>query len=380
VGRDTFSRAAYTSAKSNFTSSGQSATSRGKEAVKKTGKLDPLVDPAGFGVIRESRIRLEEQSDGLWSVTVGTPVPIEYRLDTTGSMEDNVDRALSVLPNLCEPVSKVLPGRDPHYCASIFADVQDEFILCRGQFEMLAERMVNQLTLMHPEGGGYGNYGEDPQFGLFGATYLTKAYLQRIGMKSYDFTLTDEPVHENITVDLLKRVFGPHVMEKVKENGYEMSPRDLPTLSEMVSEMFKRVHAFCLIIGDRADARRCWLDLYGENRVIFLGDVPIEYAPQTMAAIIGLTEGTLDLKSTPDFLTSCEVKKEKVRMLTDAISGIPIGAQRVLPNFSRLPKAGDLFAKKTDLWPVDPAELSVGTKPGKHGKHKKPHAGSVTWL
>jgi hypothetical protein len=366
MGYLTFTETAYTSAVSAHTTAGKSATTRGEEIVRHTGKLDPLVDPAEFNVIRESRIRLEQRPDGLWVVTVGAPVPVEHRVDTTGSMGDNVDRVLGVLPNLCKPVAEVLPGRDPQYCAGIFGDVVDRFILCRGQFEMLADRMVDQLTLMHPEGGGGGNYGEDPQFGLFGATYLTKAYFQLIGMRSYDFTLTDEPVHEHLTVDLLKRVFGPHVMEKVKENGYEMSARNLPTLSEMVTEMRKRVHPFCLVIGDREDARKCWLDLYGASRVIFFGnDLKIEYAPQTMAAIIGLTEGTLDLRTASDFLISHEVGKKESHRIVNAISGIPLGAQRALPNFGKIPAKGDLFRSKTDLWPIDPSEVATAEESGK---------------
>jgi hypothetical protein len=375
MGRQAFSRAAFDAAVNARTKAGQSATARGQETVRRTGKLDPLVDPAEFNVIRESRIRLEQREDGLWVVLVGAPTPVEYRVDTTGSMNDNVDRVLRVLPHLCEPVAEVLPGRDPHYCASIFADVVDDFPLCRGQFEMLADRMVNQLTLMHPEGGGGGNGGEDPQLGLFGATYLTKAYFQQIGLRSFDFTLTDEPSHDHLTVGLLERVFGPNVMEKVKENGYEMDARNLPTISEMVAEMLKRVHGFCLLIGNRGDARRCWLDLYGRDRVVFFGDdIRIEYAPQTMAAIIGLTEGTLDLQTAIDFLASHEVEKGVARKIVNAISGIPIGAQTVLPNFGRIPKKGDLFAAKTDLWPIDPSKVPTvdkgrphASKPGTDG-------------
>lgn len=363
MGDYTFSRTAFTDAVRSSTVAGQAATARGAETVRNTGKLDPLVDPAEYGVIRESRIRLEHKSNGLFAVTVGAPVPIEYRLDTTGSMGDNVDRALKVLPNLCESVTQVLPGRDPHYCASIFADAADQFVLCRGQFEMLADRMVNQLTLMHPEGGGAGNGGEDPQLGFFGAAFLTKAYFQRIGMKSYDFTLTDEPVHENLSISLLERVFGPNVMEKVKENGFEMSPRNLPTVADVVAEMSKRVHAFCIMIGTRDDAKKCWLDLYGRERIIFFrNDIRIEYAPQTMAAVIGLTEGTLDLSSVPDFLASFEVEKAEAKKIANAISGIAIGAQKALPNYNKIPKAGDYFAAKTDLWPVDPSDVPAGKK------------------
>ena len=248
MGRETFSRTAYTRAKSEHTREGESSTKRGEQKVKETGKLDPLVDPAEFGVIRESRIRLEEGANG-FEVNVGTPVPTEYRLDTTGSMGDNVERALRALPSICELTSAVLPGRDPHYCASIFGDICDRFILCRGQFEMLADRMVNQLTLMHPEGGG-GDTPEAPYYGIFGAAYLTKAYIQRIEMKSFDFTITDAPGRDTLVLEHLKRVFGPQVIEKVKENGYQISTRDLPSVREVVQDLKKRAHAFALLVLD----------------------------------------------------------------------------------------------------------------------------------
>jgi hypothetical protein len=371
MGDHTFSRTAYKSAVKQNTTAGKSATARGEEVVRNTGKLDPFVDPAEFGVIRESRIRLEQRPDGLWVVLVGAPFPIEYRLDTTGSMGDNVERALRVLPLICELVGAVLPGRDPHYCASIFADVMDRFALCRGQFEMLADRMVNQLTLMHPEGGGYGNGGENPEYGLFGATYLTKAYLQRIGLKSYDFTITDEPGRDRFSLDQLKRVFGPQVMEKVKENGYEMSARNLPSARDAVNDLFRRAHVFCLLIGDRDDARDYWPDLYGKERVVFMP--VIEHLPHVMAVIVGLTEGTLDLRSGLDFLESHEINKTAAGSIIEAVSGIPLGAQRALPNYGKIPVKGDLFAAKTDLWPINPDEVPAvepeksGKKPGKGG-------------
>ncbi len=371
MGHLTFSRTAYTGAKSALTEKGKSSTARGEQKVKETGKLDPLVDPAEFGVVRESRIRFEEQSGGLFKVNVGTPVPIEYRLDTTGSMGSNVEGALKALPSICELTSSVLPGRDPHYCASIFGDICDQFILCRGQFEMLADRMVNQLTLMHPEGQG-GDTPEAPYYGIFGATYLTRAYIQHIGMKSFDFTITDAPGRDTLVIDHLKRVFGPQVLEKAKENGHQMNPRDLPSVHEMVQDLRKRVHPFALLVGTGAESY--WRKLYGKEHIVILP--VIEYVPHVMAVIIGLSEGTLDLQSAVDFLTSSNLQKADARNVVDAVSGIPLGAQRALPNFKRMPNGGDLFAAKTDLWPIDPSKAPATSKKQKTDE-TKPSGG---WL
>jgi hypothetical protein len=85
------------------------------------------------------------------------------------------------------------------------------------------------------------------------------------------------------------------------------------------------------------------------------------------AAIIGLTEGTLDLKQVPEFLQKANVNKDVARSITRSVANIPIGEQAALPNFSKRPQKGDLFREKTDLWPIDPDELpetSSESKPG----------------
>lgn len=369
MGRRVFTEEVYRSSRKALAPEGTKATLRGEQKVKETGKLDPLVDPAEYGVVRESRIRLEEHKHG-FKVTVGAPVPIEYRLDTTGSMGDNVDRALAALPQICGLAASVLPERDPFYCASIFGDIVDRFVLCRGQFEAEAEKMVNQLTLMHPEGGG-GDSPEDPHYGFFGAAYLSRLWLQLAGLRSYDFTITDAPAHDRLNITALKRIFGDAVMEKVRENGYQMAANDLPTNKELVKDLLKRSHAFVLTVGSYADD--FWRQLFGRGHVVSLPQ--IEYVPHVMATIIGLTEGTLDLQSTVGFLTEHNLNKADARRIVDIVSHIPIGAQRSLKNFDRLPKKGDIFAKKTDLWPVTVGEVSVNP-----GQPEEPSEDDPGWL
>lgn len=373
MGKLVFSREVYKAASSRLTREGRPATERGEQHVKKTGRLNPLVDPAEYGVVRESRIRLAERPDSLWTVSVGTPVPIEYRLDVTTSMGDNVDRAHKALPEICELTSAALPGRDPFYCASVFGDIVDQFVLCRGQFEALADRMVDQLTLMHPDRDG-GDMPEDPHYGFFGAAYLTNAYLHRIGLRSYDFTITDAPCHDRLSETQLKRIFGPEVFNKARENGHEMSPKDLPTNQELVAEMLKRDHAFMLLVADRGERSlvHFWSGLFNREQVVVLPR--IELVPHIVAAIIGLTEGTFDLRSAADFLRSGNISKDDARRVVDAVAHIPLGAQAALPNFGKMPKKGDVFAKKTDLWPMNPEEVPQG------GDTSKPGSEDGGWL
>ncbi|MFA6042170.1 MAG: hypothetical protein WCV85_00740 [Patescibacteria group bacterium] len=372
MGKETFSRTTYSKSYAKFASKDGPATSKAEQTAHKTGKLNPLVDPQGFGVIRRSLLRLEQLPNKLWEVTVGSPLPIETRVDTTGSMGHNVDIALRVLPNAFEQISEVTPGYDQQVATGIFGDVQDRFVLCRPQFEMVAEKIVEQLTLMVPERAG-GDADEDPHYGLFGAAYLVAAYINRIGLKRYDFTASDASARDRLDESQLIRIFGPDVFAKVAENGHQMRADDLPTTADVVQDLLKRAHAFFLQVGDNSETTRFWTRIYGRERVVILPST--ELMPQVQATIIGLTEGTLDLKDVPAFLKKHNVQLGDAEKIARSVANIPIGAQAALPNFSKRPKKGDLFREKTDLWPVDPQEL------GKAKPHKaKPGDKKTEWL
>jgi len=329
-------------------------TLKAEQHAHKTGKLNPLVDPSGYGVIRRSLPRLEQQPSGLWKLNVGTPMAIETRVDTTGSMGGNVDIALRVLPKIHELSSGVLAGYDLQIATGIFGDISDKFVLCRPQFEMEAEKIVEQLTLMVPERDG-GDTPEDPHYGLFGAAYLTAAHICRLGLKSYDFTISDAPARNLLDERELIRIFGDQVFEKVVENGHKINHHDLPTTKDVVQNLLTHAHAFFLQVGSDSFTTSFWTKVFGKDRVVVLPST--ELLPQVQSAIIGLTEGTLSLKAVPGFLREHNVNQRDADDITRSVAKIPIGAQAALPNFSRLPKAGDLFREKTDLWPIDPNEI-----------------------
>lgn len=372
MGKHTMSRDAYTKVHASATKGGAaSATHRAEERARKGEGMDPLVDPKGpahLGPVRLSLPRFVKQGN-LWLLTRGVPMPEETLLDTTGSMGTNVDLAFKVLPHSYEMYtsgSKPILGRyDPQIATAIFNDVEDNTddgkpVLCRTQFEM-DEKIAVQMTLLVPGRGGKGNLKEDPQFGLFGAAFLTSASINRYGLKYYHFAVSDEPLVEHIDYKWLKHIFGDDVLDRCRENGYDFDARHLPSTTDTVKGLRQRAHAFFLHVPGHdleSEVKRQWASLYGPAHVIRLVR-GTEYLHFVKALVIGLTEGVLDLGNAQEFLREHGLAAGIAKELLSAVSHIPLAEQTLAENFNRLPKAGDLFREKTDLWPVDPKEAAV---------------------
>jgi len=336
-----------------------SATSAGEQRQKEGKGLHDLVDPSRYGVIRPSRNRYVEVDGGLWQLYHGPKIGIESLLDTTGSMGGNVALAMGCLPSLYGMLSgekNALLGRyDIDIATSVFGDMSDKYVLQRSQFEMTDEKIHEQMTCMYPEKGG-GDADEDPQYGIFAAAYLTNSMIARVyGLKWYHFTISDACGRSYIDANTLKRVFGDDVFKILAEDGQQISQRNLPDTAQVVQDLLKSAHGFFLQVGDNASTTRFWRSLYGKERVILLPET--QYLPHIQAAVIGLTEATLDLQSVQEFLCSEGMPKVMARDVSRALSGIPLGAQAALPNFNKIPKRGDLFKNKGDAWPVDASEL-----------------------
>lgn len=368
MGERTTTRTAFTAAAARTLKGDGPVTKVAERQAIDTRKLHPLVDPAGYGVIRRSLPRLEKMPNGLFRLTVGTPLNIETRSDTTGSMGNNVDVIARVLPYLYDGCAEMAKRYDLQVATGVFNDVGDLFVLCRPQFEMEPEKIVQQLSLLVPLRGG-GDSDEDGHYGLFGAAFLTDAHIVKLGLKGYDFTVTDAPSRDRFDVDTLVRVFGKEVFEKTAENGFPVSKKDLPSTKEVVQNLLQRAHAFVFQVEDHPETTRFWERTHGKERVILLPDSSL--LCQTQAAIIGLTEGTLDLGTCEEFLLAHQVPAHHVKDLVRSLAKIPLGAQASLPNFGKIPKKDDLFETKTSLWPIDPADVQAPEEPEGGGKKKK---------
>lgn len=347
----------YTRVATEVKRSGGSVTALGEQRHRAGRGLHDLVNPSGgpFGPIRRSLTRYVEEG-GVWVAPNGVAMLLETLFDTTGSMGGNVTVAFEVLPKLYKLLASspqaVLGRYDLQIITSIFGDVYaDDYALQRSHAEM-DEKIPEQMRLMCPERDG-GDGTEDPEFGLFGATYLTSAMINLYGLRSYHFMLGDADGRGRVEARMLRKEFGTSVFEAVRENGFQIDERNLPTTREVVAELLKRTHAFFLQVEDHVVTTRFWTPIYGKERVIKMPSTRL--LPYVQAAIIGLTEGVLDLQSLGAYLKTEGVSDQDARAIARAVAGIPLRAQANLPNFGKVPLAGAKFVKKGDVWPIDPA-------------------------
>lgn len=339
MGRETFSVDSYRAARRTYgVTHDVGVTKRAEQQARETGRLSEIVDPA-INPIRFSKIRLNPHQNK-WIATIGCPMDIEVTCDTTGSMGGEVDTEMAVLPDLYDAVSNVLPGYDPQLCLGIFGDVCDEFVMCRPQFEMEAPKIVNYLKEMAPQRAG-GDSPEDPQYAMFARAYLTDAYTNHIGLKGYHFVVTDATCHHRITREVITRVFGKDVFDNELKNMARV-----PSMEQMVKDLKSKTHQFILVMGSSSTAE-FWRDLCGEKSVVEIDST--RQLPAVISAIIGLTEGTIDVTGIEQHLGG-----NADRYLIAQLSNIDIGAQAKLRHAMAhpVPKAGDIFANKSDVWPT----------------------------
>lgn len=337
MGRETFSVDSYRTARREFGVTHDVGVTRAAEQqARDTGHLSEIVDPA-INPIRLSKIRLDPHQ-GKWIATIGCPMDIEVSCDTTGSMGGEVDTEMQVLPDLYSSVSNVLPGYDPQLCLGIFGDVSDRFVMCRPQFEMSAPKIVQYLKEMAPQRAG-GDSPEDPQYAMFARAYLTDAYTNRIGLKGYHFIVTDATCHHRIDRDEINRIFGKNIFSNELQNM-----TSIPSMEKMIKDLKSKTHQFVLVLRS-STAASFWRDLCGPNSVIEISTT--RQLPQVISAIIGLTEGTIDIAGIDQHL-------DRDRNLISQMPNIEIGAQAVLRHALPypVPKSGDVFLNKSDLWPV----------------------------
>lgn len=330
-------------------------TAKARQKVRETGRLDSAVDPA-IDTIRKSLIRFDPAEGKKWRVSVGCPMDIESSLDSTGSMGDNVDKAIAVLPDTYQLASEMLPGFDVQIACGIFGDVEDKYVLNRPQFEMTAEKIVDYLTKMHPEGDG-GDSPEDPQYAMFASAYYTAAYTNRIGLKGYFFLITDAKMHARISEDTLARIFGDDFLEKLHKNGYKGD--EIPDMTDVAERLKETKHAFVLLVEGDSRGRDYWSEWFGKGHVVRIPNT--SRLPEIEAAIIGLTEGTLEPFDLGNWLKDHQVSDSYRDYCLFDLREIPYGVQRRLEKASKykIPRLGDIFEKKTDLQPCSYAEEST---------------------
>jgi len=351
MGRDRLTRSVHAEVKAKVdTLGGGDVSWAAKEREQQGLGLDPNVDPK-VKMIRRSLPRYTQLENGLWKLNFGVPMPKKTAFDTTGSMGGNIRMAFNALPLTYDLLSQgPLKRYDLQEANGAFDDRRDKYIVRATQFEM-GKKIPEQLTLIEPLHGG-DDIPEDPEYSLFLDAYLSDLFINRYGLLGYNFLVTDAPGRGGkISHELLIRVFGEEVYAKVKENGHQINQQDLPDVKQIVDDLKKKFHAFMLQIEEDQAVNNFWVKAYGRDRVIVIPDA--SYLPYVQYAVIGLTEGTLQLQTLEKLLIDAGCRSREAAFITRAVAKIPIGAQAKLPNFKKIPGDGALFKNKHDLWPID---------------------------
>ncbi len=242
--------------------------------------------------------------------------------------------------------------------------------LCR---DMATERW---MVLMIASSLEHNGVLDRVKYGLGRMKGYADAYINRIGLKRYHFCVSDAPSHDRFDISTLERVFGERVLDYVRENiQAHGSTRSFTVatiydleIAEVVADLSEHAFCFFLQIENDDDVTGFWSRIYGRARVIKIPDT--ECSPQVQAAIVGLTEGVISIAQVKDWLIRHGINASLAQNLSDQLSQINLGAQAILraqmPH--PLPKAGDIYKTKAELWPMSAEEISEDSKP------------SVEWL
>lgn len=334
---------------------GGSSTFRGEQRIRQGLGLDPLVDPKTHGTRREAMDLMIADGDK-FVLKDGIAMPFKRALDTTGSMGDNVDKAFHSMPR---DMKYLVQGEYPllgRYHVQMATglvqdrgDAHDGSQFGHSEYEPDNE-IENQMRLLHPVHSG-GDAPEEYQFDMWYTGYRTTTSIRSRGLKGYYFIVGDEMGRDYLATPDIKRFYN------VDLQG------DIDTV-DLGRQVLADWHTFFLQVDDRPRVFDWWERVIGRERVVILPKT--EVLAEVQAAIVGLTEGILDLQSLGDFLQGIgQLSQRDVGQITRAVANIPLRAQAEMPGFDKVPAKGSVFASRDDAWPINgiSALPIAGTEP-----------------
>jgi hypothetical protein len=216
--------------------------------------------------------------------------PLILALDVSGSMGMIADAlARKGLGTLCKEIYKRKPIKDPHILAMAVGDSYfDSSPLQITQFEA-DERIVEQLTKLHLEGGGGPNGGESYSLAWYYAAYHTEIdSLKKRGRKGLLFTFGDEPILPTIPKAHIKKIFGDDVQQNI-------NTRDLLAIVQQKYDVYHVIIKEGSYARSRIESvRDSWRPLLGQN-VIELSDH--KKVAEVVVSIIQTNEGVSELEA-----------------------------------------------------------------------------------
>lgn len=344
------------------------ATQRAEETLE----IDPRVDPRTHGGKRESRTLLLPQPAGGFLLRFGVALPVARLIDGTASMGVNHDSAFESIPEsqslLVQGPDAILRQYNPQFATLVFQDKDDRHPFQISEFE-IDRRMLEQMALFDIQNAG-GDRDEECDLALWYLGARVEADIWHYGLKGYAMAVGDAPGRNCLTQTMVDH-------EKVLRGVYNL-PADL-SLKEIGKMLLAKWHPFLLQVGDHLETTSWWSQVIGREHIVIL-PIPAgerQVAPTMIARMeavtIGLTEGAFDLSQVPDYLCDvAQTDKATAMKIAKAVAHIPVGAQKALPNWGKLPAKGTIFPNKEDVWKIAKPASAPFTPPA-------PAKGNVGW-
>lgn len=235
---------------------------------------------------------------------------ISCLLDVTGSMRKVPKLLQQKLNTLMALLIKKGYVEHPQIMYGAIGDaIFDDIPIQIGQFESGIEG-EESLTNLVLEGGGGNGLAESHELSMyFLARHTVMDCLEKRDKKGYLFIITDEPAYKALN------------KEQVKEYIGDTLQADIP-VADIVKELNQKFEVFILIPQDTANCNdkemlEFWQDFYGQ-RVVKVPN-PSEIA-ETIASLIGLNEGKIDIDDLTGDLNDLGVAKRTVDNVVTSVS------------------------------------------------------------
>lgn len=271
--------------------------------------LDPKkvagpASPYAGKVMRESRDSVEHPNS----------VPIALVFDDTGSMGQDAYTVQKKLGSIYGMLLRKGYVEDPQLLTAVYADaITDTVPLQVAQFES-DNRIDDSLDKVFIEGNGGGNGGESQALGWYYLAYhtATDAWEKR-QKKGYAFFIADEVSHQ-ITADQVRRVVG---------DGEPLGDIALPALAKTLQEKWE---VYVLVLNNMTARMQGSVEFYtkhfGKDNVLVLETS--DAVAETVAAVIGLREGTVDADDVEDDLIEAGTDLTSIKAALKATKDIAL--------------------------------------------------------
>lgn len=232
-------------------------------------------------------------------------------LDVTGSMRPVVEAIHKKLPQFMGLLTRKGYLADAHVLWAAVGDARtDSASLQVGQFEAGNEQ-EDDLGRFFIEGGGGGQSPPSESYQnllYFAARHTAIDCHEKRGLPGYLFLIGDEQAYD-LRRDEVRHLIGDEI------------ETDIP-LFKLVEEVKRRWNVFMVIPAHASNGRdprmaAYWRGVIGEEHVVVLDDASA--VAETMATIVGMAEGVVDVDGAADHLRDAGASAAVVLSVTGAV-------------------------------------------------------------